>query len=164
MVMGETNSPLHVWNVFNSVNEEKNGIYVIIWSSKQIMGQEGSSNSINRCHPIEVDDEYECVNGLIGVNRDIVMKLLKIFRTELFSGEEKIRSVIDIGEIMYLWSEQRVFQFVRKIDKKGADQEVVVNRSDLTEFSSGKRKVFYENEKGTFHGRIRRGGEKGMES
>jgi hypothetical protein len=29
--------------------------------------------------------------------------------------------VIDIGEIMYLWSEQRVFQFVRKIDKKGAD-------------------------------------------
>jgi hypothetical protein len=111
MVMGETNSPLHVWNVFNSVNEgltldvnmnlmfffsEKNGIYVIIWSSKQIMGQEGSSNSINRCHPIEVDDEYECVNGLIGVNRDIVMKLLKIFRTELFSGEEKIRSVLSI--------------------------------------------------------------------
>jgi hypothetical protein len=42
---------------------------------------------------IEVDKEYECLNGIIGLNRDIVMKLVRILRRDLFTGEMKIKSV-----------------------------------------------------------------------
>lgn len=55
---------------------------------------------------IPVDSVYECENGLISTNRDIVMRLVRIL-----GEKEKIRSLIGMAVQFYLWKEQRVWKW-----------------------------------------------------
>lgn len=58
---------------------------------------------------ISVDEERnnELWNGLVCLNRDILMRLLKKL------DDEKIRNIIGIGIVFYGWSRQRIFQLLR---------------------------------------------------
>lgn len=58
---------------------------------------------------IVVDNERNnfVLNGLVDLNRDIVMKLLKIIK-----NETKIRNIIGVSQIFYDWSKKPVFRWV----------------------------------------------------
>lgn len=58
---------------------------------------------------IKVEDEmkYGLQNGLVDLNRDVLMRVLKII-----VDKDKLRIVIGIGEVFYLWSKQGIFNWV----------------------------------------------------
>lgn len=58
---------------------------------------------------ITVDDERdkEFLNGLVGLNRDILMKLLKMLNSE------KTRMIIGMADIFYEWSKRSIFRWAR---------------------------------------------------
>lgn len=62
--------------------------------------------------PISVDENgnYDLPNGLVDVNRDIMVKLLVII---VAADICKIRNIIGIGKVFYMWSKQRAFRFVQ---------------------------------------------------
>lgn len=68
--------------------------------------------------PITVggDMNYYMENGIIDVNRDIMMKLLRIVRDKM-----KIRNIIGMGEVFYIWSKQPIFRWTRNSYEKDID-------------------------------------------
>lgn len=59
-------------------------------------------------HCSMVEEEFELLNGLIDLNRDIVMKLLK-----LIEDEKKCRNIIGMASAFYEWSKQSIFRWAR---------------------------------------------------
>lgn len=84
---------------------------------------------------LQVENAYECTNGLIGLNRDVVMKLIKIVgRNEM--GNKKIKNVqfiffyfcfilcigwfgyvskqlVGMGNEIHVWKTQKIFKWAR---------------------------------------------------
>lgn len=62
-----------------------------------------------------VDNDYECQNGIIGLRRDVVMKLIRmIVITDPFS-KKKIKSIVAVDVTFYYWIKTRIFHFMIKI-------------------------------------------------
>lgn len=58
---------------------------------------------------IVVDEEkYGLKNGLVDLNRDCLMKLIR-----LLNDEKKIRYIVGMMEIFYVWSKLRIFKWAR---------------------------------------------------
>ncbi|GHV24889.1 hypothetical protein FACS189465_2490 [Clostridia bacterium] len=55
-------------------------------------------------NPITCKECYKVDNGLIGLNRNIIMRLIKICK-----NDDKTRAVIGIGQIFFNWSKERIF-------------------------------------------------------
>lgn len=74
-------------------------------------------------NPIVIDDNdgfeesslYALPNGLIDVNRDILMKLIQILLNKVEGM--KIRNIIGMTEIFYIWSKKRCFKLMFKYVK-----------------------------------------------
>lgn len=59
--------------------------------------------------PILVDDEeYGLGNGLVDLNRDVLIRLIGVVESE-----EKIRRVIGMGSLFFVWSKTRIFSLIR---------------------------------------------------
>lgn len=77
-----------------------------------------NSNSISipkverKFRPIVVDEETNELlsNGLIDVNRDIVMRLIA-----LIADKKKIRNIIGMNSTFYSWSRQRIFRWASSL-------------------------------------------------
>lgn len=52
--------------------------------------------------------DYEVLNGFVGLNRDSLMRLLKICKYEA-----NIRNVVGMGKMFYFWSKEAIFRWVR---------------------------------------------------
>jgi hypothetical protein len=59
------------------------------------------------------EQEYEVYNGMIGFNRDVLMKLIKIIGMD-FAFEKKIRSIIGTGQETLEWSKHKIWIWARR--------------------------------------------------
>jgi hydrogenase maturation factor len=57
---------------------------------------------------IKVDEEYEVTNGLLGVKRDIILKL-----TTSMNGEYELQNLFNIGKEMSVIKDSKLFKMLR---------------------------------------------------
>jgi hypothetical protein len=58
---------------------------------------------------VEDKENYSLSNGLVDLNRDILMKLIKIIGKD----ERKIRNIVGMAYVFYVWRKCRNFRWAR---------------------------------------------------
>lgn len=93
---------------------------------------------------VVVEDEWNMLNGLVDLNRDVLMKLVK-----LILDCEKIRNVIGMTGIFCDWRKQRIFRWARetsfRLNPKGEIKIQNTTAGVLFSFTATHRTIFVEN-------------------